>query len=382
MPPEIGPQAGTRGEILPRTVTLDGVRGIAILMVLYHNLNILDTPASALARAIDTLLDRGWIGVQLFFVLSGYLITSILLQTKDAENYFRGFYGRRVLRIFPLYYLTLIFFLLILPMLSSGFAARVQDSSDGVWLWVFLSNWFEPSGRGLDIFPHFWSLAVEEQFYLLWPLLVYAMPPKAVFRTCLALIAAALAIRVGMLAAGFPSESVYLYSVCRMDALAVGGAIAVMAATRNPETVAAVKVNSGLIALLIVGAVITRGYPRLTPMGQTLGYSILAIGCGMFVYSALIAERRPSLTRTILRSRLLTVFGKYSYGIYVLHAPIHLLVGLPLLYRVLQQPVSSLAAAMLYFVVMSAALLGIATVVFKLIEQPFLRMKSVFAPVR
>ncbi|MGH9886362.1 MAG: acyltransferase family protein, partial [bacterium] len=151
---------------------LDGVRGAAILLVLAHNLNPFEG-GRLVDQGVSLAFNFGWVGVQLFFVLSGYLISGILLDSREAPGYYRAFFGRRVLRIFPLYYGMLLVCLVILPALGLAPAALLADRAHSVWLWTYLINWVEPFGVPVAAFPHFWSLAVEEQFYLvLAPLIV------------------------------------------------------------------------------------------------------------------------------------------------------------------------------------------------------------------
>src|SRR5262245_10664845 len=155
---------------------LDGIRGIAILLVLLFHFGQyghgLPYPAVFVDKLFHRICQIGWVGVDLFFVLSGFLITGILYDSKGRNHYFRNFYVRRCLRILPLYYFSLILFLIVLPKLfplHTGFRSLRQDS---FWYWTYLSN-VRVAYRGWDSFgvlDHFWSLAVEEQFYLLWPI--------------------------------------------------------------------------------------------------------------------------------------------------------------------------------------------------------------------
>src|SRR5262249_13935552 len=158
-----------------------------ILFVLMHEYDLVPSPS-----ATDTVLDVGWIGVQLFFVLSGFLITGILLDTRERPDYFRGFFVRRVLRIFPLYYAALI------GTLIAG------DTS--IWLWTYLSN-FHPN----TALPHFWSLAVEEQFYLVWPVVVWFAGRRGVLAVGSVMVIAAIAARV-VIRAEVGAEAVYAWT--------------------------------------------------------------------------------------------------------------------------------------------------------------------------
>lgn len=102
-----------------RLPALDGLRGLAILLVLSHSLQLFDSPRSWAGRTTEFVLNFGWVGVQLFFVLSGFLITRILMDTRDAPNYFQSFFARRALRIFPNYFPTLALLFLVLPAITS-----------------------------------------------------------------------------------------------------------------------------------------------------------------------------------------------------------------------------------------------------------------------
>ena len=119
---------------------LDGLRGVAILLVLVHMLNMLEVQHGMSAYVWSRVSQIGWTGVQLFFVLSGFLITGILLDTQRSKNYFAAFYGRRTLRIFPLYFSVLTLAFVILPWLGNVPPSIAADQDHQIWLWTYLSN--------------------------------------------------------------------------------------------------------------------------------------------------------------------------------------------------------------------------------------------------
>src|SRR5256885_9119814 len=213
-----------------RLPTLDGLRAIAILLVVPHNLNLMVT-AGGIAHVFTAAPYRGWIGVQLFFVLSGFLITGILLDARDAPDYYRSFFVRRVLRIFPLYYATLLVLFVLLPALGLLPSSFKRDPMVELSLWAYFSNWYGAFHQGPDAVSHFWSLAVEERFYLLCAFGIHRRSAESVIRLCFASAAAALALRVAMLLTETPG--IYTFLATRMDALALGGAVA--AAFRVPS---------------------------------------------------------------------------------------------------------------------------------------------------
>src|SRR5687767_5633954 len=225
---------GERAGFVP---ALDGVRGFAILLVLVLHFSAYGHELPRSGLLIDQLYYRvaaaGWIGVDLFFVLSGFLITGILYDAKGSPHYFRNFYIRRTLRIFPLYYGALILFLVIFPLLWPNHGGLRSMQNDGWWYWTYLSNlkiardgWPQFGAIG-----HFWSLAVEEQFYLIWPLLVLALNRRQLQITCVLCLIAALAVRVVLNAQG-NNPAAFVLTPARLDALAVGAYLAL--AARGP----------------------------------------------------------------------------------------------------------------------------------------------------
>ena len=165
-----------------RNKALDGVRGLALLIVVVHNTAwISGTSNHFTFKLYTSAAAAGWAGVQLFFVLSGFLITGILLDTQHAPNYFRRFYVRRTLRIFPLYFLMLAVAVFVVAPLQrdSSWAQSVHSYQWTYWLYV--SNWTEPFGYSVHGLSHLWSLAVEEQFYLIWPLVVWWLSSRRLY---------------------------------------------------------------------------------------------------------------------------------------------------------------------------------------------------------
>jgi peptidoglycan/LPS O-acetylase OafA/YrhL len=172
---------------------LDGLRGVAILLVVTHHFG---TRAfwmreSSAEFALDRIVQAGWCGVDVFFVLSGYLITTILLRSRARPAYFRSFYVRRVLRIFPTYDGALAFWLLVGPALWPDLGALLGESrAQPGWLLTFTSN-LALSAHAVGTFgvlDILWSVAIEEQFYVVWPSLVRIATPRALALVCAVLV--------------------------------------------------------------------------------------------------------------------------------------------------------------------------------------------------
>ncbi|MEE8451941.1 MAG: acyltransferase [Thermoguttaceae bacterium] len=309
---------------------LDGLRGVAILLVLgFHFAAAFPlVPESFAERLVDGLLQSGWCGVDLFFVLSGFLITGILYDTKSTSRYFRNYYARRVLRIFPLYYALLIACFVVIPrlsLLSTADCSRI--SADQPWYWLFCSN----LKIAMDGSPSFgfvsglaaltWSLAIEEQFYLMWPLLVFACRRTTLLRICAVMVVGALALRVGLILADVPRASIYVLTPCRFDGLALGAAISlVLRGQIDPERIRSIARKVLVVSGVALGGIFT-WYGSLhagLAITQSLGLTLLAFLFGALLTLAVLSSPENRIVR-IANMRGLRIFGKYSYAIYLLH---------------------------------------------------------------
>ncbi len=342
---------------------LDGLRGVAALIVmLYH--------------FFTNRVPWGWMGVDLFFVLSGFLITGILLRTKDSPGYYRNYFARRSLRIFPLYFLFLVIFFLIFPLIGVSDGIGDYPYLEGIqsWYWLYAQNWlvfFDPVYPGHEMITHFWSLAIEEQFYVFWPLAIYLLPNRRILSFCIGLIALSISVRLIMFY-GFDMSylKVYVFTFSRLDALAVGSALAVMVRNSDHKEWLNRRTPSILIASTI-GILVT--FVLFKSMDfeafTTYGYTVLAIFFGSLLVMALSSDPR-SLVRRILETKPLTMFGKYSYGIYVYHIPV-----LRLGSRALSPYIESRAVTLIICFIMS---LVVAYASYHLIEKRFLNLKKYF----
>jgi peptidoglycan/LPS O-acetylase OafA/YrhL len=313
-----------------RLPALDGVRGLAILVIV-HNAALFPDTGPGVVRLASIVAGASWVGVDLFFVLSGFLITGILLDHRGEDDYFRSFFLRRMLRIFPLYYATLFVAFAVLPQLThiahlAPVARLAPDGRNQIWLWTYLDNWTGPLGRDTPAFPHFWSLAVEEQFYLLWPFVVWLLAPRRLLAACAGLTVVALLARVGLRLAGADHQLAYEWTVCRMDALAIGAVVAGL--LRRPDFRAWAdahrsRLAGAALALFVAGLLLTRGYPRVSFRSQSFGYSLLDVTFGVFILVAVVQDLRGrGALRRMLATRPLRSIGTVSYGMYVFHTPI------------------------------------------------------------
>jgi peptidoglycan/LPS O-acetylase OafA/YrhL len=312
----------------PAIAALDGLRGLAILLVAAYHFGLpylerFKEPGDAI---IAGLVGWGWSGVDLFFVLSGYLITSILLDTKHADNYLQSFFARRLLRIFPLYYAFLAFWFWVLPLfelVSANSAPAVFGFHQQAWYWTYSQNIANALGRYVPGLGHFWSLAIEEQFYLVWPCVVLGVRgPRRLLVWSLGLAGLAMLLRVLAVWLEAGPEVAYRLTVCRMDALLAGASVS--AATRaglHPILVRRARaiVLGSALALAILAA-FSEGLLRTHPLTQTAGFSLFAVA---FTGLLVLALQGQGVSK-VLSVAWLRSLGKYSYGVYVFHWPIAL----------------------------------------------------------
>jgi peptidoglycan/LPS O-acetylase OafA/YrhL len=378
---------------------LDGIRGLAIVMVMIIHLWWMPQ-RSAIDRVFTVGANLGWFGVDLFFVLSGYLITGILLDAKGAASYFRNFYVRRILRIFPLYYLVLILSLYVLPhALPPDKVARFGSIAGDVrYYWLYLSN-FAIARAGMarhGILDVTWSLAIEEQFYLVWPAVVAFCSRRALARIAAGLAVASLAARLGLhFFSSYNAFSIYVLTPCRLDGLAVGAILAIWA--REPGGLERFKrpARVAIYALLplVIGLPVAEelfGTPSdfgvgFGPVFITVGLSLLAVLFGALLILVVTAEPGSTLQR-VFGSAFLRTFGKYSYGLYLIHLPLRALIrdriyGPSDRNALIHYPRllgSELPGQMLFYLVAGSAALGCAWVSFQIFEKQFLKLKRLF----
>jgi peptidoglycan/LPS O-acetylase OafA/YrhL len=344
-------------------------------------------PTNLVERVIVGVTNYGSYGVELFFILSGFLITGILYDAHDRPHYFRNFYMRRTLRIFPLYYgvLALVFIVApLVPLLRGETLNFLVDRQAWAWLYavnIYIAKNGEWSFSYLD---HFWSLAIEEHFYLFWPLVIFllARRPRTLIAVSLAISLCAMLARLTGSLMGLSWWTTYVLTPFRLDGLAMGSFLALT--VRQPgglERMTRVlpKVSIAAGALLIVTFLWTRlvpgqGLELVLPVRASLILILLAC---LLVWTLTAAE--GSFTSRFFSSRLLVFLGTYSYGLYVYHHFIsYYLVTNRTDIELARWLGSHGAAVALQFVLGASASLAVAYFSYELFEKRFLRLKRFF----
>jgi peptidoglycan/LPS O-acetylase OafA/YrhL len=307
---------------------LDGVRGIAILMVLLYHFGV----EAVKVLNIDTWLyrpcDLGWLGVDLFFVLSGLLITGILHDSRHRAHYFRDFYFRRTLRIFPLYFGTLAvaFGLAACVPAVAGWLGRAYSSQ--LWFWLYGTNILAALHGWSGPIDHFWTLAVEEHFYLVWPVVIYLLPRRAAMGACLVAVGIAIATRALVVHSTYGVVAVYVLTPARVDSLAIGGllALALRAGGTGDKGGAGVSAAqwkrrahwtmAGCAVLLLVLYLTDRRMHEYYTLFRIYGYTLSAVFFAAVLTLAVVSQ---GWEKRVFSWSPLRTLGKLSYGIYVLH---------------------------------------------------------------
>jgi peptidoglycan/LPS O-acetylase OafA/YrhL len=338
-----------------RVPQLDAVRGIAILLVILVN-----TSEKYPVLHLQHFVGNGWMGVDLFFVLSGFLITGILLDTRQSDHYFKNFYARRALRILPVYYSVLLFMFIFIPLLRPSQALAVFDRSSPWWAYpLFLQN-FLVAAPTMAAGPlgTTWSLAIEEQFYLLWPLIVRFCSHTQLRRFATAMIFLSPPLTFYLSTHHF---LIYTNVFCRQVGLMAGALLALLLRSDAFEPFKYIK--AAWILLVITLAV---AFASSAQGATWLAFTMVGLAAASFVFLALHSGQR--WLQSVLQNRFLRYTGTISYGLYLLHKiPTDLLQASHLdRYPLLILPVVLLGSY------------ALAALSWNLLEKPFLRLKRFF----
>ncbi len=342
---------------------LDGVRGIAALMVMIHHFFQGITPSSFILSILKKISIFGQSGVTLFFVLSGFLITRILISTKKAPHFFKNFYIRRTLRIFPLYYFFLLLTYYIIPAFLN---TQSPKFSQQVYYFTYLQNFaqtFHWDAKGPE---HFWSLAVEEHFYLFWPLIVFFFSNKSLLKIIIGIVVGAMGLRIFMVNEGY---EVFYFTFTRFDSLAIGALLALIE-QKNRFTDKRLKYFF-LLSLLALGlpTIIMWGYfsGESNNYIQVFKYLLLS-GICFAVIGWILSVNEYHLINKILKNKFFSYTGKISYGLYVYH---------PLAYFLCKKYFNP-ENTILYFVECVALTYIISAISFHFFESLFLKLKKYY----
>ncbi len=309
-----------------RFPALDGIRALAVTMVFLDHFGG-GAHGGPILRALNAIRERGWAGVDLFFVLSGFLITGILFDTRNDSHFFKRFFARRSLRIFPVFYLVVAVLLALTPLLHYQWRAghllflvyvgNFLGNHDFSYYTIYSAN----HGTFKANIGHFWSLCVEEQFYLMWPIAVWAVQDRVkLLWTAGGISILALVLRCVMFWTAGPvlAETWIVRTLpFRMDALLIGGMLALLLRGADAD-----RWQRLCRPIFLVFAALTLGIFAFSPAPDspwlmTIGFTCIALAGAGLVGSTL---RAGSPAFKLFYCRPMRVLGKYSYGFYIFHA--------------------------------------------------------------
>jgi peptidoglycan/LPS O-acetylase OafA/YrhL len=331
---------------------LDTVRAFAVLLVLWHHWC---QPRNA----------PGPIGVWIFFVLSGFLITRILLKSRrhtapENRHALLNFYVRRFLRIFPLYYFVLIV----------SFAASAVFRADWYWYASYLQNFMMIAGGKATYFgTHLWSLAVEEQFYVFWPLIALFAPRSVLLPIISFGIAFAVATRFYCAHLGWTPFQVYIFTPSNFDTLGFGALLAYFVTYRKHQVVWLRRIALVAGAALLAVAVVLKVRTGMS----ILGLLQLPIGLISLWMVSIAAEGVPGLVGRIISLPPLIYIGRISYGIYVYHYFV------PIVLRPLFERLGTAEGDVLFVAICFVVTMVVSSLSWFLLENPINSLKDKFA---
>jgi peptidoglycan/LPS O-acetylase OafA/YrhL len=366
-----------------RIAGLDGIRGIATLAVIYAHLG---------------LLGCGWIAMECFFVLSGFLITRVLLNDQSVAPtfgvYLKRFYLRRILRVFPVYYGYLLLLTLLTPVLPPG--DEIGRQLPYAYSYVFNFFILYDGHTATKLLDHLWSMCVEEQFYLVWPLLIALLPGRKAAWALWLLVMAAPLTRAWVIMAwpGAPDDglienpylAIYFLTSSHLDAFAIGALLNYVRLRPQPWQLALVlllTVAAGVAAsgwgirpYVVGGDLFNFGWPMSLPRNwqSVWGYSLINLNCALLIAACC----QPGLLQRFFQWRPLEFIGERSYPTYVFHYGI-LMLFTPAREWLIEAIGSRSLAALLISPAYLAVVLWVAHWIHERVEKPVFRLKNRFS---
>jgi peptidoglycan/LPS O-acetylase OafA/YrhL len=350
---------------------LDGIRGLAVILIYVYHVSMFFSAHTPSATLLHRIAARCWVGVDLFFVLSGYLITGVLLRAKNADNYYQVFYARRVLRILPLYYVVMFASMLV--------AHDWPPIKYQAWFWFNLSNL--PTAFTPALIPylaHYWSLAIEEQFYLLWPAVVRKVSETVLIRICIGALIGSFVLRNLPIVLAWNQRwpnFVYRLTPFRIDTLCAGALLAILTYE---------GVNMRFRWYLRIGCIAGAAiFVISTPFDANSNLPVRFAYTGAVIcFTALIALALDpnKLTAKIFANGLLRQMGLYSYCFYLIHVGVLSKYG-PVHYRLSRVHLTFANEnfnQLLIGSILFAVTFGICAVSYRFFESPILGLKRYF----
>lgn len=332
----------------------------------------------------------GRMGVEFFFCLSGFLITTILLERKHTDShFFRNFYIRRIIRIFPPFYLLLAFTFTVLPLFGASRLFFKIPPIRALLCWAYLSNFipaFDSGGSAAlpDAISHTWSLAIEEQFYIVWPFVVFFLTRVRLKQLCIALIVLSVLVRAVSFIVFDNWPFMYFATPSRLDGLALGGLVSIV--SLDPDWRRRLRQRRRQVVTLCILLLVTLFVFSIAPVlgkarlwvyvNEVFGISLAGQTTAFAILGVLHADSKPAVL-SALSGRILPCFGKYSYAMYIVHQPLVVsLTALPF-FKVLGRH-TPLAAVGLTIIGMLVFTVLLSFVSWHVLEKPAQRLRKYF----
>ena len=368
---------------------LDGIRGFAVAALFAIHTFAQSQPTNAFETVLAKLSGLGVYSIDIFFVLSGFLITGILLDSKSKPRFFSNFLVRRALRIFPLYYAVLLIIFVGLRWIPSVQGPSYDEMLKAEpWAWTYTFNYYIAGQGGWTVpwIGHFWSLAVEEQFYLAWPLIVFLLSRRGVAWASAGLVVLGAACKLYMELHNYSEVAIHVFTGTRIGNIGAGAWLA--AWVRAPEVVAGgatyvLRRGWMLLAAGIVGKIVIFVAGYLEP-GLRSGVGAFSTLTWLAIFAAghmaAFAASPQSLFMRIFTWRPFLVLGKYSYGVYLFHHfytyPVEAYGGAAKVFYFLPHTLAVLANGVIALGLSTA----LAYVSYHVFEERFLKLKDKIAP--